>query len=804
MGLLDLHAEQAGIAEPPLQALPRTLGERVSATAAATFAPDRYFTIGAARGEMWQRAVDELHAATGEKLLNPYGVNTSEEMLRLGNQPAVTAERSQKIIQAARTARAQGNDSLFDPENIDRYIGEEATRRRDKAASYEGTGNGVLNFLASAVLETATPHGLVGLIIPATRLPSAAASAVGRTFLGNVAREAAFQGAANAGLQAAAEGLDYLSRSETGTSQTPGEIVTNVAGAFVIGGAIGGGVRALHLKRLGLPEKVLAEAPLEVRDAFRVIEADALYSGQNRLGVDPLLHERYQGKAMDAVMRGRPVDLADLSRTADTPLTALGTILRQAPDQIRVEGLANTLDRVRALPDTEIEAVLREARPDVFKQIDDIARRSAQLDARQAALRDEMDQIGLADVVDVDTGARLQDIETQLAKKGLRKAARLDLERERETITQSIDPQGRLADELKTVRADFFPEQQKALAEIAEARAALQREAEAARSVVAREVDQARRKIGDLTIGNRFADEAPADLLAREFGTTPADLGGAITRADALRQARMVREIVPEGIDPRGRQDGNSARNEAPTEITPEVQRALDTEVQRILQRTDGAKERLTNLVESIRDVLRDALKPGHQKTTADLGKVAPWLSAEAKAAGLDVEGFAHTLDADAVRHIRKQHGDPKVEEKRGQIALTDDDFARIPEILAAPDRIVFGAKTKPGRDIIGYVKRLDDGTTLYLEEARTGRKRLAAVSMRKVPATMNVDTVASTLDPNGGLKGSDGGIGLKIIEPPQSSRASLDGAARELEQADQAVKDAQAAASCVSGGAHL
>ena len=41
MGLLDLHAEQTGIAEPPLQALPRTLGERVSATAAATFAPDR-------------------------------------------------------------------------------------------------------------------------------------------------------------------------------------------------------------------------------------------------------------------------------------------------------------------------------------------------------------------------------------------------------------------------------------------------------------------------------------------------------------------------------------------------------------------------------------------------------------------------------------------------------------------------------------------------------------------------------------------------------------------------------------------
>lgn len=578
VGLLDLHAAQAGINEPPLQTVPRTLGERVEATAAETFAPDRYFTITGARREMWQRSIDELHAATGEALPNPFNPVTPEEMARLGNQPAIEAERRNAIIEKARAAR-ETNPDLFDPENIDRYIGEEANRRRQAAGQMQGTGNGVLNFLASAVLETATPHGLVGLAIPA-RLPMAASTAAARTFLGNVGREAAFQAGANATLQAGAEGLDYLSRSETGSAQTLGEAATNVAGAFLIGGAIGGGVRALHLKWLGLPEKVRADAPLEVRDAFRVIEADVLYSGQNRLGVDPLLHERYQGNAMDAVMRGRPVELADLTRTADTPLTALGTILRQAPDQIRVEGLGNTLDRVRALPDPEIEALLREVRPDAFKALDDIARRSAELDARATAIDQEVNQIGVSDVVDIDTGARLQFVEDRLKAKRLRKQERLDLERERETIVQSIDPQGKLPKELAAVRADFFPEQQAALKEIEEARAALKRETDAARSVLAREIDQVRGRLDNLTVGNRFADEVPADVLAREFGGTADGLGLAIARADILRQARMVREILPEGVAPRV----ETAATEPAKPMPPEQVAALKTETARLVE----------------------------------------------------------------------------------------------------------------------------------------------------------------------------------------------------------------------------
>jgi hypothetical protein len=48
------------------------------------------------------------------------------------------------------------------------------------------------------------------------------------------------------------------------------------------------------------------------------------------------------------------------------------------------------------------------------------------------------------------------------------------------------------------------------------------------------------------------------------------------------------------------------------------------------------------------------------------------------------------------------------------------------------------GLKTKgKGLDAFAYVKRPDDGTIAHVEEPRTGRKRLAAVTIRKYPAAL-------------------------------------------------------------------
>ncbi len=100
----------------------------------------------------------------------------------------------------------------------------------------------------------------------------------------------------------------------------------------------------------------------------------------------------------------------------------------------------------------------------------------------------------------------------------------------------------------------------------------------------------------------------------------------------------------------------------------------------------------------------------------------------------------------------------------RGKLLVSAAEIELIPQRIDSPDALVLGAKTNLGRDQIGYLKRLEDGTTLYLEELRTGRQALAAVSMRKYPAARNDGDIAASLISNAQ---SDGGHVPIIVRNP-------------------------------------
>lgn len=600
MGLFDLYGEQANTGAPsPLTALPRTAGERFEAEFEATQAPDRYFNITGARRDMWQRAIDGLSERTGESFANPYDFAPKpEEMTRLGNQPAITEERRNRIIEASRMARANGADDLFDPENIDRYIGEEATRRREKAASYEGTGRGFAGFLGGTAGETLTPHGALGLMIPVTRLPMAVASTVGRTFLGNVAREALFQAGANTALQAGAEALDYAARSEIGTQQAPEEIAGNLLGAAVTGAVVGGGLRALHLGWLRLTERARTQAPLEVKDAFTAIEADVLYSGRNRLGIDPLLHERYQSDAAVAALRGMPLNLpADEGRTA---LTALGTILRQDVDQPIISGLGETLGRVGHLPDGDIEAFARELRPQSFVAYDRITTELEKAKGRIAELDRSLERVTVADLVDPLTGARLADIEERLGAKALSRREREQLEYERDMIVQSVDREGTLGADLKRAREEVQTvAEREERGQLQERIGTLEAEMTHAQGEVGREIEFLRGKIE--TAASRFMGgreavagaPSPARSLAADLGIPAEELGAMLDRSRLLQERRVRRDAgisdIPDVDTPTkntvAEARGRAAQyiEEPPKPDDPELAKAVDVETQRIL-----------------------------------------------------------------------------------------------------------------------------------------------------------------------------------------------------------------------------
>ena len=127
-------------------------------------------------------------------------------------------------------------------------------------------------------------------------------------------------------------------------------------------------------------------------------------------------------------------------------------------------------------------------------------------------------------------------------------------------------------------------------------------------------------------------------------------------------------------------------------------------------------------------------LKTTHVKQI--IGNITARQIKDITSAGIEIsEKYKHTIDIYAIIHSMKKHGAKQTEEPRGQIAITREDFEKIPDILDNYDRIAVG-KNKRNQDVIIYQKMYSDGTTLYAEEVRIGRKELAMGTLYKMKKT--------------------------------------------------------------------
>jgi len=88
----------------------------------------------------------------------------------------------------------------------------------------------------------------------------------------------------------------------------------------------------------------------------------------------------------------------------------------------------------------------------------------------------------------------------------------------------------------------------------------------------------------------------------------------------------------------------------------------------------------------------------------------------------LNIDGFEHEITSEFVAHTIKKHGNEKIEMSRGQIAVKESDFDKIPEIVKNPNIAIIGAK-RNSKDMVIYAKEIQDGTTLYFEEVLSGNK---------------------------------------------------------------------------------
>ena len=98
------------------------------------------------------------------------------------------------------------------------------------------------------------------------------------------------------------------------------------------------------------------------------------------------------------------------------------------------------------------------------------------------------------------------------------------------------------------------------------------------------------------------------------------------------------------------------------------------------------------------------------------------------------VENMGAAFESSAVGHNQKQHGDTTVEGRVGQIAITAEDYTRIPEILESYDSVRKSPNRSrsTGNEVIIYEKEFEDGYVYYLEEKRDKRKSLSFQTMYK------------------------------------------------------------------------
>lgn len=144
-----------------------------------------------------------------------------------------------------------------------------------------------------------------------------------------------------------------------------------------------------------------------------------------------------------------------------------------------------------------------------------------------------------------------------------------------------------------------------------------------------------------------------------------------------------------------------------------------------------------TNVQNLLNNEISTAVQNKTSKGKVSLGRVTENVVNSVKSLlGIDVTNRTHVLADNDIRHMLNEHGDPEIEAKRGQIAITENDIQKIPDIINSYDDIVKGNPNKNG-DTIRYIKSFEDGTTYLVEVIPETSKTLNIKTMWKKPTSL-------------------------------------------------------------------
>ena len=130
---------------------------------------------------------------------------------------------------------------------------------------------------------------------------------------------------------------------------------------------------------------------------------------------------------------------------------------------------------------------------------------------------------------------------------------------------------------------------------------------------------------------------------------------------------------------------------------------------QETINLSSGKRNKIITTFNGAIDFIRNALSNKQSIDRAYFGKVPESVAQRVKSdSGVDLTGFSVIMNGNDARHIMKDHGDVVMETARGQVAVTPDDIALVPQILAEPDNAYLSSdKDGKGRSVIVFEKQI-------------------------------------------------------------------------------------------------
>lgn len=239
-----------------------------------------------------------------------------------------------------------------------------------------------------------------------------------------------------------------------------------------------------------------------------------------------------------------------------------------------------------------------------------------------------------------------------------------------------------------------------------------------------------------------------------------AAMGGIGAGVDVIRQrgngqedAQPTQEARPEVREgtytPTPASAAEGTQNAAPGVETAVNENGLNSySEQERVNLSSGKKNKVISTLQDAVSFVRNALSNKQNVDRAYLGKVPDRVAQKVLAdTGVDIRGMGAMMNGNDVRHIMKDHGDPIAETARGQVPVTPDDIARIPEVISAPDRVTVSLETdSKGRTALVFEKQIGD-KYITIQGVSDGKHVLQTDTLyiRKGKTRTAQDTMAGT-----------------------------------------------------------